>query len=89
LDVGVGDIRIGLNGKIVEGDDAPYKEDHSEAEHKNAIVQRQINQVTDHLLCVASESKNSVAVPRRGIGSSIAVRRDDEALKRLGGGIFR
>jgi hypothetical protein len=67
LDVGVSNIRIGLDGKIVERDDAPYKEDNCEAEYQNAIVQRQINQVTDHLVCVASDSKNSVTASRRSI----------------------
>jgi hypothetical protein len=43
LDVGVGDIRIGLDGKIVERDDAPYKEDDCEAEYQDAIVESQID----------------------------------------------
>jgi hypothetical protein len=73
----------------VERDDAPNKEDDCEAEYQDAIVKSQIDQVTDHLVCVASDSKNSVTASRRGISSSIATRREDEALKRLGGGIFR
>jgi hypothetical protein len=43
LDVGVRHIRISFDGKIVERDDAPYKEDHCEAEYQDAIVERQIN----------------------------------------------
>jgi hypothetical protein len=50
LDVGVSDIRIGFDGEIVERNDAPYKKDDRETKHQDAIVQREINQVTNHLL---------------------------------------
>src|SRR6202790_113612 len=89
LDVGVGDVWIGFNGQIVERNDAPNEQDDSETHHQDPIVQRQVNQVTDHLLCVASGSKSSGVASRWGMSFSIAKRAEVEALKRLASVIFR
>ena len=48
LDVVVGDIRIGLDGKRAKADDAPGGEDHHAAQDEPAILQRKIYKRTNH-----------------------------------------
>ncbi len=79
LDVGVRHIRISFDGKIVERDDAPNKEDDCEAEYQDAIVKSQIDQVTDHLVCVASDSKKSVTMSSQG--SKVLLSRRGEGVR--------
>ena len=49
LDVVVGDVGIGFDGQVVEGDGAPGEEDDGRAEDEPAIVQRKIDEATNHL----------------------------------------
>src|SRR5580693_2603267 len=50
LDVVVGDVGIGLDGKVVEGDGAPGEEDDGCAYDEPSIVQGKIDEAANHLL---------------------------------------
>ena len=58
LDVVVGDVRIGLDGKVVKRDDAPTEEQDGEAKDQPAVVQRKIDETANHywsaVFCSAS-----------------------------------
>ena len=49
LHVVVGNVGIGLDRKIVEGDNAPGKEQDSRTHHEPAIVESEIDEAADHL----------------------------------------
>jgi len=49
LDIVVGDVGIGLDRKVVERHSAPTKEQDGCPQDEPSIVQREINQASDHL----------------------------------------
>ena len=58
LDVVVGDVGVGLDGKVVEGDDSPAEEHDRKTDDQPAIVQRKIDETSNHywsaVFCSAS-----------------------------------
>jgi hypothetical protein len=66
LDVRIGDVWIGFDGKAVKRNDSPDKEDDSKTQHQDAIVQGQVDQVTDHRAC-PFDPQNSVTASRLGM----------------------
>src|ERR1700691_2252111 len=46
----VGDVGIGLNGKVAERDDARSEKYQRESQHQQAIVESKIDDSTNHLL---------------------------------------
>jgi hypothetical protein len=48
LNVVVGDVGIGFDGKIVEGDHSPGKEQDGAAEYEPAIVEGKVDEGTNH-----------------------------------------
>ena len=50
LDVIVGHVGVGLDGKIVEGNDAPDEQEEGKAEDEQAIVEGEIDDAANHLL---------------------------------------
>src|SRR5262249_40359190 len=51
LHPGVGHIRISLDRQLLEGDDSPNKEQDGEAQHDEAVVQREGHEPTNHYCC--------------------------------------
>src|SRR5579872_6988776 len=58
LGVGVGDVWVGLDGQIVEGDDAPNEKHQRSAENQQAVAQGKIDQAADHSFCSATAVEN-------------------------------
>src|SRR5579862_6049300 len=56
VDVVVRDVRVGFNRKVVEGHDAPGKEQYRATEHKESIVQRKIDDPSNH--CASGVASN-------------------------------
>ncbi len=58
LDIVVGDVRVSLHWKIVEGDDAPAEEHDRKTEDQPTVVQRKIDETSNHywsaVFCSAS-----------------------------------
>src|SRR5271165_6321998 len=61
LHVVVGDVGIGLDGKIAERDDAPHGEDKRSAEHHPAVFESEFNQSSKHY-CVPAVSRSNALV---------------------------
>ena len=50
LDVVIGHVGIGLNGQMMERDDAPGEKQQGEAQMTRAVVEREIDDAANHLL---------------------------------------
>src|ERR1700729_268211 len=61
LDVVVGNVWIGFDGKIMEGHDSPAEEHHGKAEDEPAVVQRKIDETANHYWSAAFWSANTFA----------------------------
>jgi len=48
FDVVAGNIRIGFDWQVVEGDDAPGHEEDGRSENEDSIVQREIDEFANH-----------------------------------------
>src|SRR5689334_18041630 len=62
LRVGVGNVWVGFNGQIVEGNDSPDKKHHRHTQNQNAVAQSKVDQVADHLPCSATLDENASAL---------------------------
>src|SRR6202140_2882001 len=62
LRVSVGDVGIGLDGKITKRNDAPDEQDQRYAEYQDAVAQREIDEQTNHLPCSEAAAENASAL---------------------------
>src|SRR5258706_13529140 len=51
LNVVVGDIRVSFNGKLLERDDAPGEQQDREGDHKQTIIEGEVDQAANHSYC--------------------------------------
>jgi len=70
LDVVVGDVGIGFDGKLMERDGTPGEEEESSSDNQPAIVQREIDEAANHLRATLLFARNGASSHRDRFGWS-------------------
>ena len=63
LRIGIGDVRIGFDGQVMERDNAPDKKHERSAEYQQSVTESKVDQSPNHSFCSASPWKTA-ARPR-------------------------